>query len=84
MQVKDLIEKLKQYDPELKVLVGLEDENSETDSVIMDISSFLLLDAETQRLNEWGKPDVIGKVHFNFKKTDKSRQFLFINTVTQF
>lgn len=82
MKVRELIENLQEYDPDLTLLLHLEEDIDE--QKIMDIESFMVVEAETQRINQWGKPDVIGKVKFNFIKSGNSRKFLFINVVTQF
>lgn len=83
MKVKDLIKKLEQFDPELEVLIA-----NEEDEIIglknlvrfFDVSHISSVHAETQR------NDMERNVEFTFvgMPTKYSREFIFIDVVSQF
>ena len=83
MKVKDLIKKLEQFDPELAVLIANEeDEIIGLNNLVrfFDVSHISSVHAETQR------NDMERNVEFTFvgMPTKHSREFVFIDVVSQF
>ena len=83
MKVKDLIKKLEQFDPELEVLIANEeDEIIGLNNLVrfFDVSHISSVHAETQR------NDMERNVEFTFVgiPTKHSREFVFIDVVSQF
>lgn len=83
MKVKDLIKKLEQFDPELEVLIANEeDEIIGLNNLVrfFDVSHISSVHAETQR------NDMERNVEFTFvgMQTKHSREFVFIDVVSQF
>ncbi|MCU4366949.1 hypothetical protein [Acinetobacter courvalinii] len=82
MIVKDLIEQLKKFDPELHVLIANEEESiigSDQLVKFFDITDIGTFHAETKRNDN-------GEVEFRFTgiATNSSRQFLNIDVTSQF
>lgn len=83
MKVKDLIKKLEQVDPELEVLIANEeDEIIGLNNMVrfFEVSHVASIHAETRR------KDVERNVEFTFvgMPTKYSREFIFIDVVSQF
>lgn len=83
MKVKDLIKKLEQFDPELEVLIANEeDEIIGLNNLVrfFDVNHISSVHAETQR------NDMERNVEFTFvgMPTKDSREFVFIDVVSQF
>ncbi len=83
MNVKDLIKKLEQFDPELEVLIANEeDEIIGLNNMVrfFEVSHVYSVHAETPR------KDVERNVEFTFVgiPTKHSREFIFIDVVSQF
>jgi len=83
MKVKDLIKKLEEFDPELEVLLANEeDEIIGLNNLVrfFDVSHISSVHAETQR------NDMERNVEFTFVglPTKHSREFVFIDVVSQF
>ncbi|MBI1453618.1 hypothetical protein IL972_17115 [Acinetobacter sp. FL51] len=83
MKVKDLIKKLEEFDPELDVLIANEeDEIVGLNNLVrfFDMTDISSVHAETQR------NDMEGNVEFTFvgMPTKHSREFVFIDVVSQF
>ncbi|WP_307001071.1 hypothetical protein [Acinetobacter baylyi] len=83
MKVKDLIKKLEQFDPELEVLIANEeDEIIGLNNMVrfFEVSHVSSVHAETPR------KDVERNVEFTFVgiPTKHSREFIFIDVVSQF
>jgi len=82
MIVKDLIEQLKKFDPELQVLIANEEEKIIGKNNLVkffDITDIGIFYAETKRNDN-------GEVEFRFTgvATKESRKFLNIDVTTQF
>ena len=76
MKIKELIEKLQEFDPEQSVACYSEDEGLRTDDgpiQIFDVLSISEVDAESSRLD-----DGIGKPWLKFEKSSKSSKFILI------
>jgi hypothetical protein len=83
VKIKDLIKKLEQFDPELDVLIANEeDEIIGLNNLVrfFDVSHISSVHAETQR------NDMERNVEFTFvgMPTKHSREFVFIDVVSQF
>lgn len=81
MKVKDLIEKLQKFDPELPVFASTEDEELIKENVlfkILSIDNVTIVEGEPIREPETYKPS------FKLGPSESSRKYVFIDVVAQF